>query len=467
MRSLFTLITLMVAMWANAELRVVNLDAESNFREMLGNDTLTVDSLRVKGYLSHANLVPISWMTNRSLEYLDLRECDIENNEIPYHGINPTPYEGFFEGNAVTKLKTILFPESLRILGPASMFCCRNLTTLKLPSRMDSIGRLALSHLMMYIREIKIPEGVKTLPTACLYDNIRMTRLSLPQSIEVIDTFACGELGTLEFISLPKGLKRIKKCGFAYTSNMRDPQNIIIPDSLIELGEDAFLDVVIINLVFPEDCRLKEISASAFENSMAENVVFSNGIEKIGNNAFENNHFTELFLPEKLEELDNKAFIASRKLKKVVFDKNIKSIGVSAFAENDVLSEVYVKAQIPPTIEASSFENRNEKSLFVPVGAKEAYSTAEYWKDFGEIIEVEQFPVAGREAVIAASGLNVRTFGIERAAVIEGDGIGYAVYSADGRKVAEGIANGRTEVPLPKGIYIVKADTVTRRIAVR
>ena len=109
----------------------------------------------------------------------------------------------------------------------------------------------------------------------------------------------------------------------------------------------------------------------------------------------------------------------------------------------------------------------NEKSLFVPVGAKEAYSTAEYWKDFGEIIEVEQFPVAGREAVIAASGLNVRTFGIERAAVIEGDGIGYAVYSADGRKVAEGIANERTEVPLPKGIYIVKADSVTRRIAVR
>ena len=62
MRSLFTLIALMVAMWANAELRVVNLDADSNFREMLGNDTLTVDSLRVKGYLSHANLVPISWI---------------------------------------------------------------------------------------------------------------------------------------------------------------------------------------------------------------------------------------------------------------------------------------------------------------------------------------------------------------------------------------------------------------------
>ena len=73
----------------------------------------------------------------------------------------------------------------------------------------------------------------------------------------------------------------------------------------------------------------------------------------------------------------------------------------------------------------------------------------------------------GREAVIAASGLNVRTFGIEGEAVIEGDGIGYVVYSADGRKVAEGIANGRTEVPLPKGIYIVKAGTVTRRIAVR
>lgn len=296
MRNLFIFIALMVAMWANAELRVVNLDADSNFREMLGNDTLTVDSLRVKGYLSHANLVPISWMTNRSLEYLDLRECDIENNEIPYHGINPTPYEGFFEGNAATKLKTILFPESLRILGPSSLLCCCNLRAIKLPTRMDSIGRLALSHLMNFFREIKIPEGIKILPTACLYDNIRMTRLTLPQSLEVIDTFACGDLGTLEFISLPKGLKRIKKCGFAYSSSMRDPQNIIMPDSLIELGEDAFLDVDIINLIFPKDCRLIEISASAFEGCTAETVVFSDAIVKIGNNAFERNYFTELFL---------------------------------------------------------------------------------------------------------------------------------------------------------------------------
>ena len=51
--------------------------------------------------------------------------------------------------------------------------------------------------------------------------------------------------------------------------------------------------------------------------------------------------------------------------------------------------------------------------------------------------------------------------------MIEGEGCGYTIYAADGRMVAAGTANGRTEVALPRGIYIVDTAGGAHRIAVR
>ena len=150
----------------------------------------------------------------------------------------------------------------------------------------------------------------------------------------------------------------------------------------------------------------------------------------------------------------------------IVLNENLKQIGNYAFGYCPNLTDVYVKATITPEICKSTFDNPELMKLYVPVGAREAYAATEYWKDFGEIVEVEEFPSAGREAVIAASEA-VRAFGACGAAVIEGDGCGYTIYAADGRMVAAGTANGRTEVALPRGIYIIDTTGRAYRIAVR
>ena len=87
------LMAAVVAIAMNAEVRVINLDANSNVSEILGDDILTIDSMKVNGYLSHKNLTTISWMVNRHLEYLDLGDCTIEGNEIPAKGLCPTPLQ--------------------------------------------------------------------------------------------------------------------------------------------------------------------------------------------------------------------------------------------------------------------------------------------------------------------------------------------------------------------------------------
>ena len=103
----------------------------------------------------------------------------------------------------------------------------------------------------------------------------------------------------------------------------------------------------------------------------------------------------------------------------------------------------------------------------MPVGAKAAYEAAPVWKDFKEIVEVSQFPSAGVEAVLSDGAADVRVYGTEGAAVIDGDGVGYAVYSADGLQVATGIADGKTEISLPSGLYIVRTGSRATKIAVK
>ena len=82
MKKIFTLLALMVAIGASAEITEVDLNEGSNIKVILGANFNNVDSLKVTGYLSHSNLEKIAWQTRSKIRYLDLGDCEVENNEI-------------------------------------------------------------------------------------------------------------------------------------------------------------------------------------------------------------------------------------------------------------------------------------------------------------------------------------------------------------------------------------------------
>ena len=78
------------------------------------------------------------------------------------------------------------------------------------------------------------------------------------------------------------------------------------------------------------------------------------------------------------------------------------------------LTEVYCYVDHPLPIDAYTFENRYNAILYVPSGCKAAYSRANYWRDFGEIKEMDcswtdsnsvtwTFTINGSEATITGS----------------------------------------------------------------
>ena len=53
--------------------------------------------------------------------------------------------------------------------------------------------------------------------------------------------------------------------------------------------------------------------------------------------------------------------------------------------------------ETPISIESSVFSNRTNATLYVPAGSKAAYEAADYWKEFKEIVEMEETPAQESE----------------------------------------------------------------------
>ena len=422
MKKIFTLLALMVAIGASAEITEVDLNEGSNIKVILGANFNNVDSLKVTGYLSHSNLEKIAWQTRSKIRYLDLGDCEVENNEIPECGINPMPHSVISEDPLIyyNVLSELILPKNLEKIG-AFAVSTTWIKYLDIPKSVKSIGEYAFDCCHNLQGKVVIPENVDSLFMHCFYYDDKITEIELSRNLKYIEEGALAGLINLKAISFHEGLEVIGYDACAAWYNFEQEQ-VTFPSTLKTLEGKAFRYSRIKDIVFNIDCPLQEIGQKAFESNKV--------------------------------------------VQRIVLPKHLKVIDSDAFNKCTELISVYVAATEPPTINLSTFSELEQKTLYVPVGAREAYAATEYWKDFGEIVEVEEFPSAGREAVIAASEA-VRAFGACGAAVIEGDGCGYSIYAADGRMVAAGTANGRTEVALPRGIYIVDTAGVAHRIAVR
>ena len=99
------------------------------------------------------------------------------------------------------------------------------------------------------------------------------------------------------------------------------------------------------------------------------------------------------------------AFYNAQKLQRVVMSENIKTIGAFAFANTSEmrssLSEVTCYATTPPVMRDRESEDEypaflgvsvSEMPLYVPTGSIDAYEEANQWKEFGQILPIEQTP---------------------------------------------------------------------------
>ena len=465
------MIVAIATLTATAEIRVVKLGFGVNLNNVLTEEEVnTVDSLKITGHVDALDFNVLHEMVNNKLTYVDMSECDAEDNKIPNKAFGPISesYESLKGGS---NLSYIALPKNLEVIGLYAFMGAR-IKELNLPTTLKRIEQNAFSN-CANLTEIIIPEGVNFVGDNAFSKCYSVEKLSIPTTLRTISCRTFSDLTSLKSIELPEGVEEIDDEAFCGTSNLQK-EEIVIPSTIKTIGHSAFNGVNIANLRF--EGSFPEITAGAFYASGVSNIEWAEDVKTIESYAFAHcSSITELYLPSTLETIGTSAFSTCGNLKKVVLPENLQVISNYAFKSCSDLNDVYSKSPIAPTLDYAGafslyiFENPKAKTLYVPEGAKAAYEAAAYWKNFGAIVEVSEFPSAGREAVIADGAGCGRVQGTVGAAIVDGGdgGESYAIFRTDGSVAAAGVAEGRTTIPLPAGIYVASVGGKARRIAVR
>ena len=124
----------------------------------------------------------------------------------------------------------------------------------------------------------------------------------------------------------------------------KEINNLLIPDSVIAIGDEAFMDNgCLTNLLISKN--LQYIGSKAFsECRKLSNMVLPNTLRYIGAEAFNGcyNAFKKLVIPESVKCIGSHAFRGCLLLEKAVFPSSIENIGSGIFDGCEKLSEILV-----------------------------------------------------------------------------------------------------------------------------
>ena len=204
------------------------------------------------------------------------------------------------------------------------------------------------------------------------------------------------------------------------------------------------------------------IGNNAFrECSSLTSIEIGNSVTSIGVGAFSAcTSLTSIEIPDSVTSIGNNAF-SDDSLTSVVIGNSVTSIGEWAFSWS-ALTEIKCWATTPPTIYYSTFTNYSA-DLYVPVGCKSAYQSANYWKNFNIINDTLDNPITlnDNDAIVATVGDNIVVKNATAGSVVR-------VYTADGAMIATGVATeGDVIIEVPaKGVYVVKVGKQTVKVII-
>lgn len=178
-----------------------------------------------------------------------------------------------------------------------------------LPSKLQKIGAYAFQ--MNHLTEVTFPETLTEIGMIAFQMN-QMKEVILPDSVISIGEAAFGSNATLERVKLSSGLTHIPKSAFGNAGKQAAEKfkEIIIPNGVVTIGDNAFAGAVFTEITLPKS--VTSIGRNSFAQVAAfktlKNIQFNEGLETIGKSAFKNAALTEVILPASLKNLDKTAF---------------------------------------------------------------------------------------------------------------------------------------------------------------
>ena len=282
----------------------------------------------------------------------------------------------FVSGFAYTKISSIQFPSSLKVINGGAFSNCSTLTG-----------------------EIILPSGLKRIgPSAFYFDSGLSGRLDLPSSLEYLgrQAFYCSG-GFVGDLVIPDRITEL----YGYTFSGASFSGCLNLNNLTTLNGADFSGCSFVGtLNIPEG--IIEIPGSCFSGNRFTDIKFPSTLKVIRNYAFNNNSSIseQLEFPDGIVAIEAAAFYECPTLPGVHFPSSLASIGGSAFYNCYGLSSIICDASEPPVITTYTFEGvgKDNFTVEVPEASLVTYQTETGWSEFKRFASYQNFGISRRIA---------------------------------------------------------------------
>ena len=166
--------------------------------------------------------------------------------------------------------------------------------------------------------------------------------------------------------------------------------SITLPNSVTSIGDGAFSGCEYLSSInIPNS--LTFIGEGAFYHCSAlSSIIIPNGVTSISSYTFGECHgLTSITIPNSVTSIGQEAFWNCDVLTAITIPSGVTAIGESAFDRCHRLTSITINKDTPISISSDTFSERANATLYVPYRSKAAYEAASYWKEFKEIIEMD------------------------------------------------------------------------------
>lgn len=292
------------------------------------------------------------------------------------------------------------------------------------------------------IPETIVHEGVSYAVTSigkgAFFWGNQLEAVTIPNTVTTIMESAFSLCQKLATVNIPNSVKEIQDRAFWCCYSMT---SVTIPSSVTSVGEGIFagcyglteIRVDADNAYFDSrnDCNAIIRKADNTLISGCKTTIIPSDVTAIANYAFYETNLSAIAIPNSVTSIGDFAF-AYCPLTTIALPSSVTSIGRAAFWGDSKLTTYIVGWTTPiPFPEEFNWNTLLPSStLYVPTGSKQSYEQAEVWKEFKDIVEMDE------EQMASVSELKVSRMSETK------------VYDLQGRQVAQPrrglyIRNGR------------------------
>ena len=284
-------------------------------------------------------------------------------------------------------LTSVTFGNSLIKIGSEAFANCTGLTSVTIPNNVTSIGSYIFAG-CSYLSSVTLSNNISIIPWDAFSGCVALKSLSVPSSVTAIEGAAFRNCTSLESVSIPNSVTSIGDESFCDCSGLT---SISIPNTVTNIGQGAFYRCYNLSSAnIPNS--IKSLGNYTFSYCVSLNsIVFPDNMTIIPEGICEGcSSLKELKLPNDIKIIKTKAFNGCSSLEYITFPSSVEFIYQECFSGCFSLKKIVTNSITPPFIYDNSFSNYLVP-LKVPKGCKEAYQSAQGWKNFTNISDADKY----------------------------------------------------------------------------